>query len=147
MCSREFLSVSLLAASPNKSGRRSGISKPSSTGWSSWPGSQASITTTTPKPRTTTVPSRRWQRSRRAVHQPSLPGPHSVVPLRKGTAETAPRLRVSVVKWILYGEASQRRSLDVCGDDDPGFYRTGHDLQRLGCDGEGALRVGLRVFA
>src|SRR5712691_9963264 len=67
MCSREFLSACSLAASPSKFFMPSGISKLSSTAWSSWPGSQAWITTTTLRPRTWTRPSRRWKRSRRTI--------------------------------------------------------------------------------
>src|ERR1039458_3571948 len=50
MCSREFLSACLSAASPNRSARLSGISKPSSTGWNSWLGARAGGTKTNLKP-------------------------------------------------------------------------------------------------
>jgi UDP-N-acetylmuramoylalanine--D-glutamate ligase len=58
----------LVGCQPEQIRRLCGISRPSSTGWSSWLGSRAWITTTTPRPRTLTQPSRRWKRSRRTFH-------------------------------------------------------------------------------
>ena len=74
-------------------------------------------------------------------------GTNSVIPCLKSTAETPPGQRVAVVKWTFYGQAGQRRSLDVYCDRDPGFCRAGHDLQRFRCDGQGAVWVGLRIPA
>ena len=54
----------LVGCQPEQIRRRSGISRRSSTDWSSSPRSQAWITTTTPRPRTSTPPSRRWNLSR-----------------------------------------------------------------------------------
>src|SRR5208282_4236602 len=82
-----------------------------------------------------------------SFHRIARAGTNSVITLPRYGAETPPCLLVSVVKWITYGQAGQRRSLDVHCDRDPGFYRAGHDLQRLGGDGQGTVWVSLRVPA